>query len=321
MNKAYTIGIDLGGTKIEIALIDHIGQATNSIKIATNVSGGYQTIENDMLHIVDEQRKTAKNQVLGIGIGVPGQITENGVVRFAPNLKWENIPLQKNLMLRTNLPVAITNDVRAATWGEWLYGAGKGTQDLVCLFVGTGIGSGIVSAGHMLQGYNNSAGELGHTIIEMDGPICTCGSKGCLEALASGWALAKKAKQLIQENPAAGKKLLERAHGKLEHVTTKLVVEAYHDKDLLAEELIVGMFHALTVGCINIANAFNPERLILGGGVLSGLPEAIHHVKEGVDKYALKSASEKLTVLPAQLTKYAGSIGAGALAWNLFHKE
>lgn len=313
----YAIGVDLGGTKIEMALVDRKGQASGNIKIPTNVEGGYKAIENDIVHIVEDLTKLAHGKVFGIGIGVPGQIdAEDGMVRFAPNLRWENVPLQHNLVNRTKLPIAITNDVRAATWGEWLHGAGKGSSDIVCLFVGTGIGSGIVSAGQMLHGFTNSAGELGHTIIQMDGPLCTCGSRGCLEALASGWAIAKKAQQLIKENHDAGKNLLERADGKLANVTTKIVVEAYHEGDLLADELIVSVFHALTVGCINIANAFNPERLILGGGVLSGLPECIAHVTDGIKKYALKSASAEIKVLPAKLTKDAGAIGAGTLAWN-----
>lgn len=321
MTDSYAIGVDLGGTKIEIALIDKHGQSSNDIKIPTNVPGGSEAIENDIVQIVEMLKKTAHGEVFGIGIGVPGQISaEDGTVRFAPNLRWENVPLQEKLIQRTKLPVAITNDVRAATWGEWLYGAGKGSEDIVCLFVGTGIGSGIVSAGQMLHGFNNSAGELGHTIIQMDGPPCTCGSRGCLEALASGWAIAKKAQQLVKENHEAGKNLLERAHGKLDGITTKLVVEAYRDGDLLADELIVGMFHALSVGCINIANAFNPERLILGGGVLSGLPEAIDHVTDGVKKYALKTASAQIKILPAKLTRQAGAIGAGALAWNMLFR-
>lgn len=317
MANFYAIGIDLGGTKIEIALVDKQGQASSILKIPTNVIGGPKSIENDIVNKVEELTKLAHGKVFGIGIGVPGQVhPEDGRVLFAPNLGWNNVPIQQDLTQRTKLPVVITNDVRAATWGEWLHGAGKGSQDLVCLFVGTGIGGGIVLSGQMLQGYNNSAGELGHMIIQMDGPACTCGSKGCLEALGSGWAIAKKAQKLIKENHEAGKKLLERAFGKIEDVTTKLVVEAYKDKDLLAEELIVGMFHALTIGCINIANVLNPERIILGGGVLTDLPEVFEHVQDGIQKYALKSASLNLKVIPAKLTRNAGVIGAGTLAWS-----
>lgn len=320
MSPSYAIGVDLGGTKIEMALIDQNGQTKSSIKIPTRVAEGQKAIENDIVELTAELKNQTSNPILGIGIGVPGQVSgENGLILFAPNLKWENVPLQENLIRKTQLPVAITNDVRAATLGEWLYGAGKECNNLVCLFVGTGIGGGIIVDGSLIHGSNNSAGELGHTIIQMDGPACTCGSRGCLEAIASGWAIAKKAQQLIKENRETGKHILERVHGKLEEVTTKIVVEAYHDKDLLAEELIVEMFHALTVGCINIANALNPEKLILGGGVLSTLPEVIDHVQAGIQKYALKSASQKIQVLPAQLTQHAGVIGAGALAWSQLH--
>ena len=316
MKDSYTIGIDLGGTKIKVGLVNTHGQAFNTITIPTPVKGGPEAIENDIVKITEDLKKKAQDKVRGIGIGVPGQIrAKDGLVLFAPNLGWQNIPLQQRLAERTKLPVAITNDVRAATWGEWLHGAGQGSTDIVCLFVGTGIGSGIVSGGQMLHGFTNSAGELGHTIIQMNGPLCTCGSRGCWEALASGWAIAKKAQQLIQEHPEAGKDLLESAQGKIENITTKMVIEAYHRGDLLSDELIVGMLHALTVGCINIANAFNPERLILGGGVLSNLPEATDHIQEGIKKYALKSASSEIKVLRAKLVKDAGVIGAGTLAW------
>jgi glucokinase len=321
MTNLYAIGVDLGGTKIEVALVNSKGQASNNVKIPTAVHKGPEVIADDIVSIVNTLKNIARDQIVGIGIGVPGQVSaQDGIVRFAPNLKWENVPFQQELMRKTNLPVAITNDVRAATWGEWLHGSGKGSKDIVCLFVGTGIGSGIVSGGQMLQGFNNSAGEWGHTIIQMDGPLCTCGSKGCFEALASGWAIARKAQQLIKENHEAGKNLLEKAEGKIENVTTKMVVDAYHEKDLLAEEIVVGMFHALTVGCINIANALNPERLILGGGVLSGLAEAIDHVSEGVKKYALKSASQDLQIMRTKLTQNAGVIGAGTLAWKTLYK-
>ncbi len=317
MTHTFVIGIDLGGTKIEAALIDRKGQAFHSIRIPTHADRGSPAIIDDIVMLIEKLGKQANGEVVGIGIGVPGQVDgKNGNIRFAPNLRWENVPLQKLLETRTKLPVAITNDVRAATWGEWLHGAGKGSQDIVCLFVGTGIGSGIVSGGRILEGFTNCAGELGHTIIQMNGPLCTCGSRGCLEALASGWAIAKKAKELIKENHEAGQTLLEYANGKLEDVTTKIVVEAYHKGDLLAHELIVGMFQALTVGCINITNTFNPERLILGGGAISGLPEVIEHITDGIKKYALKSARSDLQVLFAKLTKEAGAIGAGTFAWK-----
>lgn len=314
----FAIGVDLGGTKIEMALVDKKGQASNNIKIPTNVLGGYTTIEKDIFQNVEELKKSAKGPIFGIGIGAPGQIdAHDGSIRFAPNLKWTNVPLKTNLEKLLKLPVAITNDVRAAAWGEWLHGAGQGSQDIVCLFIGTGIGGGIVSGGQMIQGFNNSAGELGHMIVQMEGPTCTCGNKGCLEAIASGWALAKRGKELIRNNHAQGKNILNKAGGIMENVNAKFIVEAYKERDPLATQVVQAMFDALAAGCINIANTLNPERLILGGGVIVNLPELFDFLKKEVQKRALKSASSGLEILPAKLTKDAGVIGAGTLAWNV----
>jgi glucokinase len=132
------------------------------------------------------------------GSGSAGQIDpEHGMVRFAPNLGWHNVPFQSDLAGALGLPVVVTNDVRAATWGEWLHGAGKGCNDLVCLFIGTGIGGGVVSGGKMLSGCSNTAGEVGHMIINLHGPPCSCGSRGCFEALAGGWAIARQAREAV----------------------------------------------------------------------------------------------------------------------------
>lgn len=317
MTHSYAIGIDLGGTKIAMALIDKAGQVSENLVMPTQVIKGYQSIEDDIFNAIQVLQKKAMGPVFGIGIGVPGQIDFlTGAVRFAPNLHWENVPLLENLKKRCHLPVAITNDVRAATWGEWLHGAGKNSKNIACLFVGTGIGSGIVMNGQMLNGFTNSAGEWGHTVTLMNGPLCTCGNHGCLEALASGWAITKRAKQRILENPRLGKRILEKAAGDLSEVTTKMVIEAFHENDLLAKELISYALDALTMGCISLINAINPERLVLGGGVLTGLPEAPSIIKQGIRKYALKAASAGIEILPAQLTHDAGTVGAGTLAWK-----
>lgn len=317
MKNSYAIGIDLGGTKIEMALVDSVGQATENIKMPTQVEAGYQAIKNDIYRAIQVLQAKAKDSIIGIGIGVPGQIhATDGTVIFAPNLKWENQPIQQDLIKMTQLPVIVTNDVRAAAWGEWLHGAGKGCQDLVCLFVGTGVGSGIIANGRLLQGATNAAGELGHTVVLLNGPLCTCGNRGCLEALASGWAIAKAAKNQIQENPRLNTKILDLASSEIQNVTAKIVIEAYHEKDPLAMDVILMMQEALAAGCINIVNTFNPERLILGGGILSNLPETLNFIQNKVAKFSLKAPSAQLKILPAALTKNAGAIGAGTMAWQ-----
>jgi glucokinase len=219
------------------------------------------------------------------------------------------------------LPVAVANDVRAATWGEWLHGAGRGCDDLVCLFVGTGIGGGVVSGGHMMAGSSNAAGELGHVTVDLHGPPCHCGNTGCLEALASGWAIARRARQAIAADPSAGASLLDRAGGQPDAVTAKIVAQAAHAGDPLARQLIDEVATALIAGSVSFVNAFNPSRLILGGGVIEGLPELVQRVAQGVRQLALAAASTPLHVLPAQLHGDAGVVGAAALAMYSFVKD
>jgi glucokinase len=214
------------------------------------------------------------------------------------------------------LPVVVTNDVRAAAWGEWLHGAGQGCDDLVCLFVGTGIGGGVVSGGRMLAGCSNAAGELGHITVDLHGPQCHCGNQGCLEALAGGWAIARRAQEAIAADPAAGTSLVQMAGGQQKAVTAKIVAQAFHAGDPLAQELVDEVAQALIAGAVGLVNAFNPCRLILGGGVIEGLPELVDRIDQGVCERALEAASAPLQVLPAQLKNDAGVVGAAALAMH-----
>ncbi len=316
----WAIGIDLGGTKIEIALVDSNGNIGGRINVPTDVKGGPSAIIKQILDGVTElSDKEDLSWLSGVGIGVAGQITrENGVVRHAPNLKWDNVPIKEELSKHINLPIAVVNDVRAAAWGEWLHGAGKGCDDIVCVFVGTGIGGGVVSGGKMLSGFTNTAGELGHITIEIDGPVCTCGNHGCLESLASGWAIGRDAREMAAANPGQGAKLLELAEGKIENINAEIVEKAFRDNDSLAKDIIQRAARALSAGMVGIVNAFNPCRLILGGGVLEGLQEIIKIVENGIRENALVASTSKLEVIPAKLHNEAGVIGAAALVFQSF---
>ena len=202
----WAIGVDLGGTKVEVAQVDSAGQVRQRLRRPTDVRDGPAAVEAEIVAAVRELRQAVDAPPIGVGVGVAGQIeAASGAVRFAPNLGWHDVPLQADLQQALGLPVAVTNDVRAATWGEWLHGAGQGCDDLVCLFVGTGIGGGVVSGGRMLTGGSNTAGELGHMTIDLHGPPCHCGNRGCLEALAGGWAIARRAQEAIGADRSAGR--------------------------------------------------------------------------------------------------------------------
>ncbi len=321
-SSTWAIGVDLGGTKVEVALVDASGNIRRRMRRATEVQGGPAAVREEIIEMVKESMQDIPS-LAGVGVGVAGQVgADTGIVHFAPNLDWHEVPFQDDLLQALGLPVVVTNDVQAATWGEWLHGAGKGCSDLVCLFIGTGIGGGVVSAGRMLSGCSNTAGELGHITVDLHGPPCHCGNRGCLEALAGGWAIAARAHEVMLADPAAGEEMLKTAKdqepGLNEPVSAAVVTRAARSGNPLAQLLVSEATEALIAGAVSIVNAFNPCRLILGGGVVTGMPELIPRIDQGVRRYALEAATSRLEVLPAKLGNEAGVVGAASLALKNF---
>jgi glucokinase len=318
----WAIGIDLGGTKTDVGLVQPGGHIQRRLRRLTQVKGGPALIKADIVAAVHELWDPTASTPVGVGVGLAGQIDpKEGNVLFAPNLGWRDVPFQRDLSQALGLPVVITNDVRAITWGEWLHGAGQGCNDLICLFVGTGIGGGVVSGGKVLSGSTNAAGEIGHLVIDWNGPSCTCGNRGCLEALAGGWAIACRAQEAVARDPSAGNTLLEMAGGKRESITAETVARAAQTGDPLAKQLMDKVAEALIAGSVSLVHAFNPSRLILGGGVIEGVPELVHRVAEGVFQRALAASTQGLEILPSKLKKNAGIVGAAMLAMHTFGRK
>jgi glucokinase len=172
----------------------------------------------------------------------------------------------------------------------------------------------------MLSGCSNTAGEVGHMIINLHGPPCSCGSRGCFEALAGGWAIARDAREAVAADPSLGASLLKIA-GKRDSITAEMVAEAAKADDPLARRIIEEVTQSLIAGCVSLVNAFNPCRLILGGGVIEGSPELVNRIDQGVRRQALSAATQSLHILPAQLKNDAGVIGAAVLAMRLFSSK
>ncbi|MDW7760606.1 MAG: ROK family protein [Acidobacteriota bacterium] len=313
MKEIKTLGIDLGGTKVETALIDERGRVLSSHREPTHPDRGPKRIIDDIVNCIDKCLDKGAGRATALGIGVAGQVDKEGVVRASPNLGWTDVPLKSLLEAKTGLPVAVINDVRAALWGEWRHGAGRGTDDLVVVFVGTGIGGGVVSGGRVLEGCGNAAGELGHMVIVRDGRKCHCPNHGCLEAYAGGWAIAERAQASVRSDPVAGQRLVSLA-GSVEDITAETVARAFGAQDALARRLIEETADLLGQGLVGVVNAFNPCRLVLGGGVIEGLPEMISIIEKTVRSRALEAASEGLMIVRAALGTQAGTIGAAALA-------
>jgi glucokinase len=319
----FAVGVDLGGSKIGIGLVDSAGKIHRHVRLVTDVSGGFSAIQEQIASGVREMKKSLKGHLVGIGVGIPGQIEKGkGTVLFAPNLNWHGVPLGENLNKLLSLPVVLINDVRAAAWGEWLYGAARGCSDFICVFIGTGIGGGIVSNGLMLEGCGNTSGEIGHMVVHMDGPLCTCGGRGCLEAFAGGWAIAKRAREAVHDDPEGGHFLLKLAGGDPCRITASLLFQAAEAHDPLASDVFGSVVKALIAGGTSLVNAFNPCRLIFGGGVVDGAPELVPLIEKGVRQYGLPAATARLQVLPSLLRAEAGIVGGAALAFHTFiHKD
>jgi len=317
--EKITVGVDLGGTKIKAALVGPDGTIVFSTRKMTNASKGADSVISTIGDAVHECLR--QGAATAIGIGVAGQIdAESGNVVFAPNLGWRDLPLRSELQRRLGLPVLVINDVRASTFGEWTYGAAPQTEHLVCLFVGTGIGGGAVLRGQIVEGCNNSAAELGHITIVAEGRKCRCPNLGCLEAYAGGWAIAERTQELIRQNVDRGKKVLEIA-GSLEAVTAKSVSAALSEGDPLARQIVEETSRYLAAGIVTIINSLNPCVLILGGGIIRGIPELLSLAEPQIRRRALTTATNTLKIVRSSLDADAGCIGAAVLARNTVFDE
>lgn len=307
------LGVDLGGTKVEAGLVDAQGRVLVSHRYPTHPDQGPDAVIADVRECVGRCLAQAGRPAAAIGVGIAGQVTADGVVRLAPNLRWQHVPLRAKLEATLRLPVFLTNDVRAAAVGEWRYGAGVGADDIVCIFVGTGIGGGVITGGRVLRGAGNAAGEIGHSVLVAGGRRCRCGNRGCLEAYAGGWAIAERAQEAVRSDLKGGAALLGLTRAAAP-ISAADVADAFRRGDPLAGRLIGETVEFLTAGVVGIVNVFNPAVLILGGGVVEGLPEWVDEIAREVRARALPAAAETVRVTKAALGGRAGMIGAAALA-------
>ena len=315
---ALTLGVDLGGSQVRVALVDTAGQVLRLHVRPTAVEHGPEAIVSELVACVRDACLPDGGAVLGVGVGVAGQVDRAGVVQGAPNLGWKQFPLRARLETALEVPVAVLNDVQAAAFGEHAFGAGRGVDELVCLFIGTGVGGGVITRGTLLQGCTGSAAELGHLTVDPNGPPCRCGNRGCLEAFAGGWAIARRARAAVAAARGGGAVLLELAGGAPDQVTAATVVKAAGLRDPLSEQILREVGEALGIGIASIVNAFNPCILVLGGGVMAGMSEWIEVASQAVRSRALAANAAGVRVLPAALGSRAGVIGAAAWAAAMF---
>lgn len=318
-SQSLWLGLDVGGTELKLALVDPEGRAAASGRRETDAEGGPERVMEDLTAAARELLDDAPSGVSGVGAGVAGQVDgRRGVVRSSPNLAgWQDFPLAEALEAALDLPAVITNDVNATAVAEHAAGAGRSVDDLAVVFVGTGVGGGVIAGGRLLEGAGGYAGELGHLTIVVGGRECTCGNRGCLEAYAGGWAIAERAREAVDEAPEAGEILLELAGGGAggrDRITAATVNRAAEAGDPLARRLVEETGRYLGAGLVGVVHAFNPRRIVLGGGVIQGMPDLVAAAAAHVRERAMAVFLEELEIVPTALGTEAGAVGAALLA-------
>ncbi len=306
------LGFDLGGTKMLCTVFS--GNAIVSrYKQETKAQEGPEVVMERIIDTIDNALKKAdvnKADVRGIGFAVPGPIDrKKGIIVNTPNLGFYNYPFLKNLSKTYAFPLILENDVSSGTYGELLQGAAKGYKHVIGVFPGTGVGGGIIIDGKIYRGASGNAGELGHMIIQLDGPLCGCGQYGCLESLASKTALSKDAVALA----AAGKAptVMKVAGTDFSNFKSKVFKKAVGNEDTAIQKIVDRGARMLGIGLANLVNIFNPELIILGGGLIEKLGAPYRKIAEtAMREYAMEALSNDVTVKIAELGDDAVVIGA-----------
>ncbi|WEG12902.1 ROK family transcriptional regulator [Pullulanibacillus sp. KACC 23026] len=307
------VGLDVGPSSIKLVLTDLNGEIIDSAE--DDVPKG--VTRTDLLELMARNIENfiRKNPIhidklLGIGVGMHGIVdVDKGISLLAPNLHLKDIPIKDYLEDKFNVLVKVENDVRAMALGEFWFGAGRGSQSLVCINVGRGIGAGIIHDGKLFHGRHSIAGEIGHMIIDLNGPLCQCGNEGCLQAIASGPALVDLAIHAMNDGQET---LLKNAkHGG--PLSGESIYEAAKLGDTLARRLLAEAGKALGVGITNLIHVLNPDRIIIGGGVAKAEGFVFESLRGTIHKLVLTEKAKHTVVLPSELGQHATAIGAATL--------
>ncbi len=317
----YVVGVDFGGTKLYAGVFDEksesVGIARKSTKPQRGVEAVIKRIADVVQEAVDEADLTLK-QIKGVGIGAPGAVAgETGDIIFAPNLPgWKNVPLKKSLEKLLGVPVFVENDCNIAMLGVYVTELKSKPKSAVGIFLGTGIGGGIILNGELYSGFNHTAGEIGHMVLDPAGPKCGCGNKGCYESFASRTAIYKRLQQAVKD----GEKtiLTEMLGDDLEDLRSGNLRKALRKGDKLVEKVIEEAAEYTGIAVANLANILGPEVIVLGGGVIEALAdEMLSIIIETAHDYVMPGVMDGVEIFPSKLGDEAGIIGGGVLAKRL----
>jgi len=305
------VGLDLGGTFIKVGLVNEKGKILKKEQLPTTREKGRKAVLSQMEKGIKIALKGERN-VSGIGIGTPGLVDKKGKVFSAPNLPdWNNLPLKKIFQDKFHLPVVVENDVNTITSGEYIYGAGKGYKNIICITLGTGLGGGMVLNGKLFRGSKLSAGEIGHIPICYNGPKCNCGNFGCIERYVGAEYISQMARDAIKKGRKS--KIKKIVKGNLEKISPEVISQADKKGDSLAREIWekVGLYlGTLFSGLINL---LNPEIIIIGGGIAQAGKPLFDSISQEIKKRAFPLLAKDVKVVPAKLGLDSGIISAASL--------
>ena len=309
MEKKYVVGVDLGGTKIYTALVDLEGNIINEKIVETLAEEGEEAVAGRIINTIDSViAGVDKDLIKAIGIGSPGPLdAKKGIIIETSNLPFKNFEIVNVLKERYDLPTYLDNDANVATLAEFMFGAGKGTENMVYITVSTGIGGGAIINGKLYRGNTANALEVGHMTVSKEGPRCGCGNVGCAESFASGTALGKRAKEAVASKVVTSLK-------KYNNVTAKEVFIEAAEGDAEAKRILDSALYYLGITVGNVMSHLDPEKVVMGGGVINGGDIVLETVKKVVAERCLSVFAENCSIEKAKLGGQAGVLGAAALA-------
>ena len=318
--SALTIGIDVGGTKVLAGVVDSNGQIISRVRKDTPKSGGPQLVEV-ITEIVQEinQNPQFAGKITGVGLSWAGLISsDRSTIIDSPNISnCTNYPIGKLLSEKISLPVIVENDASAALWAEYKFGVAQNLNPVMFFIIGTGMGGGLIVDGNLHRGYSGAGAEFGHMIVQKDGQLCGCGTKGCIEQYASGTALLRIARELIQERPAQSAALLAKVEGKPENLTGSILTAAARENDEIALAAFKRQADWLGMAMASYTLILDPQAIIIGGGVVEAGELLIKPAAEAMVKYMPFGKDRNIPqVLAAKFGNDAGLVGAANLARN-----
>jgi glucokinase len=309
------LGVDIGGTKIAVGIVDRAGKILAQGRTPMVATGTPEAAFDAVVCAIDSMLSAPGTEIGGIGICAPGPLDpKSGIVLNPPNLPcWRNFPLAERVRSKYSVPVRVDNDANAAALAETLWGAAQGFRYVFYATIGTGIGTGIVFDGVIYHGKTGSAGEGGHVSIDYHGPVCGCGKRGCIEILAAGPAIGARARTKVAAGPLRGKTILDLVKGNVSAITSQHVREAFESGDPLAREVLEETVHLQTIWLGNIVDLLDPDVIVAGGGVAAMLRNFFAEIKGGMPKWCVNPRASEIPLLMAHYGADAGIAGGAAL--------